>query len=171
VHTSVSEDERLIRVTAVVLRDDAGRILTVRKRGTDRFMLPGGKPEPGESAAEAGARECAEELGIELATEALEPIGVFRAAAANEPGFEVEGAIFAHAAPRVAEPAAEIEELRWLDASGELPDDLAPLLEHRILPELARRAGAGSGNADTRSEARGDVAHATLAPAAPEPRS
>lgn len=123
-------------VSAVVLRDADGRIVTVRKRGTSRFMLPGGKPEPGETAADAAVRECAEELGLALSLDTLTTVGTFTAAAANEPGFTVEGFVFEH--PLHGEPriAAEIEELRWLDVSQPLPDDLAPMLEHHVLPAL-----------------------------------
>ena len=128
-------------VSAVVLRDASGRILTVRKSGTQRFMLPGGKPEPGETAAQAGLRECAEELGLELSPDRLTALGVFIADAANEPGLTLEGSIFEH--PLEGEPraAAEIAELRWLDPSRPLPADLAPLLEHHVLPMLAARPG------------------------------
>jgi 8-oxo-dGTP pyrophosphatase MutT (NUDIX family) len=136
--TSGTDDTPLIRVSAVVVRDGRGRVLTVRKRGTTRFMLPGGKPEPGESAAQTAARELAEELGVEVDPAALRPLGTFRAPAANEAGHDVEGAVFAHEEidpPGVA-AAAEIEELRWLDLASPLPDDLAPLLEHRVVPAL-----------------------------------
>ena len=125
-------------VSAVVLRDASGRILTVRKAGTQRFMLPGGKPEPGETAAHAAIRECAEELGLDLAPDLLTSLGVFTADAANEPGFIIEGSVFEH--PLVGKPAAaaEIAELRWLDLSQPLPGDLAPLLEHHVLPVMSK---------------------------------
>ncbi|MGP9650592.1 NUDIX domain-containing protein [Glutamicibacter sp. AOP38-B1-38] len=42
---------------------EAGQVLAVRKRGTATFMVPGGKPEPGESPLDAGVREVSEELG------------------------------------------------------------------------------------------------------------
>jgi len=128
-------------VSAVVLRDAGSRILTVRKAGTRRFMLPGGKPEPRESAAQAAIRECAEELGLELNPGQLTALGVFIADAANEPGLTLQGSVFEH--PLQGEPraAAEIAELRWLDPSQPLPDDLAPLLEHHVLPMLAPATG------------------------------
>ncbi len=124
-------------VSAVVLRDAGGRILTVRKAGTSRFMLPGGKPEPGETAAHAAIRECAEELGLVLDLDRLTALGVFLSDAANEPGLTLEGSVFEH--PLHGEPsaAAEIAELRWLDPAQPLPKDLAPLLEHHVLPMLS----------------------------------
>lgn len=132
-----SEPEQIIHVSAVVLRNAAGEVLTVRKKGTDRFMFPGGKPEAGETPAETALRECAEEIGIELEPEGLREIGTFRCAAANEPGFELEAAVFEHSAQVTPEPAAEIAELRWLDPTVELPADLAPLLAEHVLPAIA----------------------------------
>ena len=79
-------------VAAVCLRDSAGRILTVRKRGTKSFMLPGGKIEPGETPAQTAVREIAEEVGLHLA--AVVPLGHFVAAAANEPGHLVDSEVF-----------------------------------------------------------------------------
>lgn len=101
-------------------------------------MLPGGKPERHESATEAAIRECAEELGVTLDPSALRELGRFRAPAANEDGFEVEATVFEHPDVVVVTPAAEIEELRWLDPSERpLPADLAPLLSSHVVPALA----------------------------------
>lgn len=132
----------MIMVSAVALRSADGALLTVRKRGTQRFMLPGGKPEPGETARQAAARECAEELGVDLAPGTLRPLGVFRAPAANEPGWDVAATIFEAEAPGDVAPGAEIAELRWLDpTTTPLPEDLAPLLADHVLPIAVRRPG------------------------------
>ncbi|MEE4023874.1 NUDIX domain-containing protein [Gordonia sp. PKS22-38] len=128
----------LIVVSGVIVRDRDGRLLTVRKRGTARFMLPGGKPEPSESAVDAAARECVEEIGLRVAPDRLRPWGRFRSAAANEDGYELEATLFGYDGV-VAEivPAAEIAEIRWLDVDVRpLPDDLAPLLVEHVIPAL-----------------------------------
>jgi 8-oxo-dGTP pyrophosphatase MutT (NUDIX family) len=132
-----------IVVAAVAfVRDD--HVLTVRKQGTSRFMLVGGKLEAGESAHAAAIRETLEEVG--LAVDDLELLGEFVADAANEPGHVVHSTVFA-AELTATQPAAtnEIAELRWTDlaraGAGEY-DDLAPLLEHHVLPVLiALQAG------------------------------
>lgn len=131
-----------IVVSAVCVFNDAGRLLTVRKRGTGMFMHPGGKPEPGESAAEAAARELAEEVGIVLAPAALELMGVWIADAANEAATDIEATVFRAPGTWDAHPSAEIAEIRWLDLAAldlgaPIPPDLAPLLADHILPELA----------------------------------
>lgn len=132
---SVTESRQPIVVSAVVLEDSSGAVLTVRKRGTDRFMFPGGKPEPGETPAQTAVRECAEELGAVLDPERLHLLGVYRTAAANEEGFELVATVFEHPLVPVSGPAAEIDEMRWIDsAADELPPDLAPLAV-RVLEE------------------------------------
>lgn len=129
-----------IVVAAVVLRDEEGRVLCVRKRGTTRFMLPGGKPEPGEAPAQTALREVAEELGVVLDEEGLALLGEFEAAAANEPDHVVRSTVFTHPARVVPEVAAEIEELRWASLD-ELETDpaVAELTSRRVVPAL--RAG------------------------------
>lgn len=126
----------LIVVSAGCVYDRAGRLLTVRKRGTDKFMHPGGKPEPGESAAQAASRELAEEVGIVVPPEDLEAMGVYLATAANEAATDIEATVFTAPGTWEAHPSAEIAEIRWLELDAELPEDLAPLLTEHVLPAL-----------------------------------
>jgi 8-oxo-dGTP diphosphatase len=134
--THSHEAKDLIVVSAVCVFDTNGRLLTVRKRGTDKFMHPGGKPEPGETPAQAASRELAEEVGITVAPEELEPMGVWLAVAANEAATDIEATVFTAPGTWEAHPSAEIAEIRWLDLGAELPDDLAPLLTDHVLPVL-----------------------------------
>ena len=58
-----------VECAGAVVRDDAGRLLLVR-RGREpaagSWSLPGGRIEPGETAAEAAAREVLEETGLQV---------------------------------------------------------------------------------------------------------
>lgn len=136
-----------IVVSAVVLADADGAVLTVRKRGTSSFMHPGGKPDPGETSAHCALREVEEELGLVLEPELLDLVAVHRTAAANEAGRPLIASVFRHphlagaSRPDVA-PAAEIEEIRWLDPVRPLPEDSAPLL--RLVVGDGSRAGEGA---------------------------
>lgn len=123
-----------IEVVTALIHDDQGRLLVVRKMGTERFMLPGGKREPGEAFTETLARELQEELGVSLG--AARPFGRFEAAAANEPGRRVVGDVHAADVRGAPRPAAEIAEIRWIEPKPPYPVPLAPLLETEILPAL-----------------------------------
>lgn len=132
--------KNVLKVSAVCIFDPAGRLLTVRKSGTDKFMHPGGKPEPGETAAQAGSRELSEEVGLDIAAANLELMGVWHGTAANEANTDIEATVFT--APgswdaAAIHPTAEIAELRWMDIAGAADyDDLAPLLTEYVLPRL-----------------------------------
>ncbi|GEO95873.1 DUF4031 domain-containing protein [Kocuria turfanensis] len=139
-------DVEVLTITAVCLRDDDGALLTVRKRGTDRFMLVGGKLDPGESPAEAAVRETAEEVGLVLDPGQLRLLGEFEAPAANEAATWVRSTVFTAPLTGRPEARAEIEELRWqpLDdvSPAALPADLAPLLREHVIPALLGSPGA-----------------------------
>ncbi|WP_026919240.1 NUDIX hydrolase [Gordonia shandongensis] len=125
-----------IVVSAVVLRDERGRVVTVRKRGTSSFMFPGGKIDAGESAADAAVREVREELGVDLERDGLTWLGDFHTPAANEPGRSVRATVFSHALVGSPAPRSEIVELAWVDPADPSDLDLAPLLRDAVFPAL-----------------------------------
>lgn len=129
---------RVVEIVAGVIRDAEGRVLTVRKRGTSAFMLPGGKREPGEADLQALSRELFEELGCDLAS--ADHLGTFDAPAANEPDTRVYGAIYLTKVEGLITAQAEIEELLWLDPVNPPAVRLAPLLQRHVLPRVIERA-------------------------------
>ena len=120
-------------VVAAVALVRNGHVLTVRKRGTARFMLVGGKLEPGESARDAALRETWEEVGLRIEDATL--LGEFHSAAANEPGHTLHSTVFLVESDETPVASAEIAEVRWTPLRDH-PDDLAPMLEHHVLPAL-----------------------------------
>ena len=126
----------VVVVAAVVVLDEHRRVLTVRKTGTSRFMLPGGKPEAGENLRETAIRELAEEVGLDLAPEDLLDWGIHTDVAANEPDTTVRAGVYAytHRVTATAKAAAEIAELHWLDLDRPT-GELAPLLV-TLLPRI-----------------------------------
>jgi len=123
-------------IVTAVIRDEAGRMLVVRKRGTAIFMKPGGKREPGEDDLTALARELDEEIGCRLVDAVL--LGAFEAPAANEPGFTVRAATYLATVEGRVAARAEIEELAWIDPSAPGDIVLAPLMRTVLARLLAQ---------------------------------
>lgn len=125
---------KTIRIAAALLIEPNGQTLLVRKRGTQAFMQPGGKIDAGEQPAEALARELHEELGLIIEPTDAVYLGNFSAPAVNEPGFVVEAELFQVTIDEPVSPAAEIEEVRWIDPAADGDLLLAPLTRDLILP-------------------------------------
>jgi 8-oxo-dGTP diphosphatase len=135
-------------VAAALVRD--GRVLAQQRayppEAAGRWELPGGRVEPGESAADALIRECREELAVDVVPG--EQVG---------PDVPLPGGytLRVHVA-RLAQPAAipspvehaalrwvsrtELAELDWLDADRAVLPDLQTLLKAQ---DNGRSGGCG----------------------------
>lgn len=131
---SVPVPTNIIRIAAAVLIGPDGRTLLVRKRGTQAFMQPGGKIDAHEQPIEALARELEEELALKIDPVRATYLGHFCAPAVNEPGYEVQAELFLLHIDADVAPAAEIEEVQWIDPCGDGGLTLAPLTGEVILP-------------------------------------
>ena len=129
---------RIVNVSAVAFLNEANELLTVRKKNSQRFQLPGGKPDPNESALATAIREVREETGIEIPASALNTLGSWLGEAANDDADQVQADVFLAEGSWQPQAQAEIAELRWipLTADGE---ELAPLLRQFLLPILRAR--------------------------------
>ncbi len=132
----------ILKIATACLVNDAGKLLIVRKRGTQVFMLPGGKVESGEAPLDTLGRELKEELNLDIDTSELQSLGHFQARAANEPNYWVEADVFVGSLKGAVRAQAEIEELAWLDLHAQQQYLLAPLLREQIIAALVQRLSA-----------------------------
>ena len=101
-------------------------ILSTKSYGKDKYYIPGGKREPGESDEEALCREIKEELSVELHPHTLQLIGVFKAQAHGHPeGTLVQMTCYMAAYTGTLKAAAEIDAIVWLHYSDK--DKIAPV--------------------------------------------
>lgn len=140
----MSSTDTPIRIVTAVILDARQRVLVVRKHGSDTFIQPGGKREPGEDALQTLARELHEELHVQLDTRGAKPLGLFEDAAVNEPGRRVQGESFLVAITGTPQVQAEIAELAWIPLQPPHGVKLAPLSADHVLPAAhALLHGAG----------------------------
>src|SRR5690242_20012692 len=92
-----------------------GRVLAARTRGKDRFYLPGGKREPGETDAETLVREIREELDVAIEPSTISPAGTFEGQAHGmAEGTIVRTSAYSAEYRGTLRASAEIEEIAWL---------------------------------------------------------
>jgi len=92
-----------------------GQLLSTRSRGKDRYYIPGGKREAGETDQQTLLREISEELTVALDADSLAYVGTFEAPAHGHPsGVLVRMTCYRARYTGTLQPAAEIEEVVWL---------------------------------------------------------
>lgn len=127
----------IVKIGLAVVQD--GCLLLVRKRGSRSYILPGGKPEPGEDDLTALTREIEEELGCTISPERIRYLGLFRDRA---PGFvdtDVVVKLYVGALIGDPIPQSEIEQLLWFNPHCDANTKLAPSLTNSILPYLFQK--------------------------------
>lgn len=111
------------------------RLLVGRNRNAQRFYLPGGGREPGETDVQTLVREVSEELGVRLNPGTASHVGTYVAARDNSPD---ELIVVAYTAEHQGEPtpSAEVVELAWVtSADGDVVTDA----ERQLMETLAER--------------------------------
>ena len=127
--------DKIIKYGLVILKN--GKFLVNRKFGTKLFLMPGGKPEVGESIEGCLVREIKEEHAVGLVKDSIRHFGDFEDVAANEPHTTIS--IKVYLGKIIGEPTigSEIEEQRWF-GKNDNPDILSPVIKNKILPALIK---------------------------------
>jgi 8-oxo-dGTP pyrophosphatase MutT (NUDIX family) len=91
-------------------------ILSTKSYGKDKYYIPGGKREEGETDTQALCREIKEELSVDLKIETLQFVGEFQAQAHGHPeGTIVKMTCYMADYTGDLKPDSEIEEIVWLN--------------------------------------------------------
>ena len=94
------------------------KILSTRSKGKDAWYIPGGKREKDETDEQALIREVKEELSVDLKPETITYLDTFKAQAHGKPeGVFVQMTCYTADFVGDLKPAAEIEEMSWLDST------------------------------------------------------
>lgn len=101
-------------------------VLSTRSYGKDKYYIPGGKREKGETDGQALIREIKEELNVELDKNTLQFVGEFKAQAHGHPeGTIVQMTCYTGAYTGTIQATSEIEEVIWLTYADK--DKIAPV--------------------------------------------
>jgi ADP-ribose pyrophosphatase YjhB (NUDIX family) len=135
----------IVPAVSVVVTDDAGRILLIRRSDNDNWALPGGAMDIGESLGGAAVRETREETGIECEVTGLsgiytDPAHVILYTSNGEVRQEFSIVLTARATSGQPTPSSESSEVRWItrDALGSYEMDVSMRL--RVQHYLEQRA-------------------------------
>lgn len=126
----------ITKIGLAVVQGDS--LLLVKKWGSSCYILPGGKPEPGEDDLTALAREIDEELGCAINPSEVQYLGIFEDRVAGQPDTRVTVKLYAGNLIGHPSAQAEIEHLIWFNPKTGEATELAPSLTNSIVPYLVR---------------------------------
>ncbi|OJG07885.1 NUDIX hydrolase [Pseudonocardia alni] len=126
----------IVPSTTAAVRDDRGRLLMIHKIDNDKWALPGGGMDLGESIADAAVREVAEETGLSVEITGL--VGIYtdpgHVMAYDDGEVRQQFSVCFHARPTggtLREDGTETKAAKWVE-----PADIDGLTIH---PSMRRR--------------------------------
>lgn len=136
------EANRLVSSVNVVVVNDAGEILMIRRTDNGNWALPGGAVDLGESVAQAAVRETLEESGIERAVTGIvgtysDPRHVIFYTSNGEVRQEFSIVLTARPVGGQPTPSSESSEVRWVPESEVLGYTMDRSMRIRINDFLA----------------------------------
>ena len=129
------EGDKVVKIGLVLVRDAS--VLLVRRTTSPILILPGGKPEGGETDEQALVREIREELRCHLDPASLEYLGEYEDELADDPSRRVLIRLYRGELEGRPQPSSEIGEIVWHSLADLDATELAPSLRHQILNDIA----------------------------------
>ena len=137
------EANSLVPSVNVVVVNDAGEVLMIRRTDNGNWALPGGAIDLGESVAQAAVRETLEETGIECAVTGItgiysDPRHVILYTSNGEVRQEFSIVLAARPLAGHPTPGSESSEVRWVPTSAVLGYTMDRSMRIRVSDFLAR---------------------------------
>ena len=127
---------KIIKKSALAVIQN-NKLLVVRSHHSQFLLMPGGKPEEGESAVAALEREIKEELNCSIDKHTIKFIGTFEDVAAGGNKSRVKIDLFSGKLKGAPKPSSEIEELVWISAAEVATNSqISPIIRNKIVPFL-----------------------------------
>jgi ADP-ribose pyrophosphatase YjhB (NUDIX family) len=141
---SAPKANSLVPSVNVVVVNDAGEILMIRRTDNDNWAVPGGAIELGESVAQAAVRETVEESGIECEITGIvgiysDPKHVLLYTSNGEVRQEFSIVLTARPLSGQPTPSSETSEVRWVPVSEVREYTMDRSMQIRINDYLAHR--------------------------------
>ena len=141
---SAPKANSLVPSVNVVVVNDAGEILMIRRTDNDNWAVPGGAIDLGESVAQAAVRETVEESGIECEITGIvgiysDPKHVLLYTSNGEVRQEFSIVLTARPLSGQPTPSSETSEVRWVPVSEVREYTMDRSMQIRINDYLAHR--------------------------------
>ena len=126
------------KAAGILIQDK--KLLVTRTRGKQFFIAPGGRVERGETVTEALVRELSEELGIQVSESDIAEFGTFSAPAVGAENKQLQMDVFlVEKWNGDIQPAAEVEEIKWIDSHDVETITLGSIFKHDVFPRLVEQ--------------------------------
>ena len=112
------------------------KLLVVRPHNSQFLLMPGGKPNVGESSESALKREIMEELCCIIDEKTITFLGTFEDVAAGSNSSIVRIDLYRGTLIGTPQPSSEIEELVWISSNDISLQQLSPIIKNKIMPFL-----------------------------------
>ena len=126
----------LIKKSALAVIEK-NKLLVVKPHNSSFLLMPGGKPEQGETPVAALKREVMEELGCSIEDSSIAFLGTFEDTAAGSSNMVSIG-LYTGKLVGTPKPCSEIEELVWVGANSR-DGRISPVIRNKIVPFLVGR--------------------------------
>ncbi len=122
--------EKILKVGAVILKGK--KFMVVREKGDESYIMPGGRPEAGETAEQTLRREIKEELNAEV--KSFSGIGRLEGPSTRKDTLVSQDLFLTEVAGDI-KPSSEIEDIKWVGSKpGKV--NISTFIQKVMIPKL-----------------------------------